>query len=250
MTLTAQCSDTVSGVLSIRQITFEDSNAVATQTYTFVQFYDFDLQTNLVNGTINNGTFQVILVWPFYQETSTWTIQTVSIYDAAGNTVAYNSAEFTTNGWGKSVQVQGLAGPNTAPPTVLSLVLSPLTLDLNTAQAITLTITFAGNQTQGMQGSVFFATNYPGFAPELDIDGSEVGSRSWDASTSTLTRSYLIAPASMPPGTLVLASARFKDIYGNLIFYSNEQMASAHAAATVTIATSICLILVALLVSL
>jgi len=249
MTLTAHCTDAVAGVAAIEDIVFEDSSStVSTTTYSFSEaFYEFDLETSLLNGTINDGFFQVTLVWPFWTTSSTWTIQTISVFDAAANKISYNSADFTTHGWGKSVQVVGLTGPNVTPPTVMSLALSPLAIDItNSEQTITLTIVFAGNQTQGMEGTVYFSTT-AGSAISLSIDGSEAGSRAWDASTSTLTRTYYIQPASMVPATYVLSAARFIDHSSNAMFYGQLSSACTTVAATVTY---ISLILLSMLASL
>src|SRR6266567_1537117 len=88
-------------------------------------------------GVILDGVFQVPVSIPRYAEPGSWRISSVRLRDNAGNSVSLDNAALVAAGLVNMVRVQD-ANPNTAPPVLQGVSLSPPGVDLSSAaQAIT-----------------------------------------------------------------------------------------------------------------
>ena len=81
------------------------------------------------SGVILDGVFQVPVTIPRFAEAGIWQITSLRLRDNAGNTVSLNSADLTAAGFPATVLVED-ANPDTAPPQLLGISMSPSAVDV------------------------------------------------------------------------------------------------------------------------
>ena len=115
--------------------------------------YDF----TSVSGTPLNGQWNTTITIPRYSEAGTWTINGLTIWDAANNTLRLTTAQILSMGFPTSLIVTD-AQPDTTPPQVLSLAFNPMVAGASPfAQTITVTLA-ASDDISGVDFTAGFAT--------------------------------------------------------------------------------------------
>ena len=98
------------------------------------------------SGVILDGVFQVPVTIPRFAEAGIWQITSLRLRDNAGNTVSLNSADLTAAGFPATVLVED-ANPDTAPPQLLGISMSPSAVDVSSGpQTITVDLIVADDR--------------------------------------------------------------------------------------------------------
>jgi hypothetical protein len=166
------------------------------------------------NGTINNGTWQVEVTIPQFVAPGTWQIDRLDVFDNAGNSHSYGTADLRVLGT-TTFTVQST--PDTTPPAVSAISFSPNPADVSTgAQQVTVTVT-ATDAGSGVNTAFLTVASPNGNEIPLEADGFTLSSGTAQSGTWTATVSvprYAVA-GSWPVSELSITDKAFNTaVYG------------------------------------
>ncbi|MBC8085994.1 MAG: hypothetical protein H7Z40_01915, partial [Phycisphaerae bacterium] len=151
-----QVTDNLSGVTFAPCTASQSFNffAVILQSPSRAQFRYLSASTfTLIAGTAANGTWSSTVTMPRYSEAGTWTIQSVTVRDCAGNTRFLNQTQLAAAGLQIALPV--LASPtDVQAPTLTGLAFSPIAINTST-----------GNQSVTVQLAISDALSGARFSP-------------------------------------------------------------------------------------
>jgi hypothetical protein len=189
--------------------------------------YDF----KMVSGIPTNGTWEITFPIPQYSEPGTWSIQQLTLQDAANNSVTLSAAAISALGLSPYITVASTPS-DTVPPQLVSLGFSPQFINTSSSeQTVTVTLTATDNlsgvnwdaesPTLGFVRGVTFTSPssqqslFVGVFDELQLVAGTTTNGTW---TGTLT-----FPALSEPGTWT-PSVGMKDTTTNSINYDAAQI--------------------------
>src|SRR5437867_4984709 len=179
-------------------------------------------------GVILDGVFQVPVTIPRYAEPGLWRITSVRLRDNAGNSVSLDNAALVAAGLVNMVQVQD-ANPDTAPPVLQGVSLSPPGVDLSSAaQAITVDLVLTDDRSGIVQGLVSlddFSMISPSGTQSRFLSVSQFQLLSGN-STSGTYRAIFIMPQYSEPGVWKVNSVRLRDNVGSQRLYDATSLAA------------------------
>ncbi len=141
VTITLTISDDLSGVTfgEATQFMFEISSPSGHQ-----NLWMNNSLFKLVSGSVLSGAWQGTFTVPQYSEAGTWTIVSLTLFDAANNSVTLNSAALQGLGVTATLPVTS-AVSDTTPPTFVSVSFEPSTIDLTTDVNTTVIVNLAAS---------------------------------------------------------------------------------------------------------
>ena len=168
-------------------------------------------------GVILDGVFQVPVNIPRYAEPGSWRITSVRLRDNAGNALVLDNAALVAAGLTNTVLVQD-ANPDTAPPVLQSLSLSPAGVDVSSAgQAITVDLVLTDDRS-GIAPGLMSLDDFSMISPSgtqsrfLSVGQFQLLSGN---STSGTYRAIFIMPQYSEPGVWRVNSVRLRDNVGS-----------------------------------
>jgi hypothetical protein len=185
----------------------------------------------LISGTPLNGTWRITFPIPQYSEPGTWSINSLTLKDAANNSITLNAASISALGLSPSITV--ISTPSdTTPPTLLNFSFNPSTIDTTlSSQTVTVTIQASDNLS---------GVNWDGESPNFGfLRGATFTSPSGQQSHLVGSFDELVLTSGTPQngtwtGTLVFPqfseagswkpSLTMKDAATNTVAYSNAQL--------------------------
>lgn len=138
--VTMHATDDLAGVSSL-SVTFRSPS--------FVQF-QFASTSTLSAGTPMDGTFVGTVVFPQFAEAGTWVISSVVMTDRAGNSTSILTDVLASRGFPTTLDIAST--PDTSPPALAALSLSPAVLDVSAADV---PVTVALRATDDLSGVAF-----------------------------------------------------------------------------------------------
>jgi len=191
-------------------------------------------------GVILDGVFQVPVSIPRYAEPGSWRISSVRLRDNAGNSVSLDNAALVAAGLVNMVRVQD-ANPDTAPPVLQGVSLSPPGVDLSSAaQAITVDLVLTDDRSGIVQGLVSlddFSMISPSGTQSRFLAVSQFQLLSGN-STSGTYRAILIMPQYSEPGVWKVNSVRLRDNVGSQRLYDATSLAAFGSSIQLAVASN------------
>jgi len=179
-------------------------------------------------GVILDGVFQVPVNIPRYAEPGSWRITSVRLRDNAGNALVLDNAALVAAGLTNTVLVQD-ANPDTAPPVLQSLSLSPAGVDVSSAgQAITVDLVLTDDRS-GIAPGLMSLDDFSMISPSgtqsrfLSVGQFQLLSGN---STSGTYRAIFIMPQYSEPGVWRVNSVRLRDNVGSQRLYDATSLAA------------------------
>src|SRR5436190_19997424 len=179
-------------------------------------------------GVILDGVFQVPVSIPRYAEPGSWRITSVRLRDNAGNALVLDNAALVAAGLTNTVLVQD-ANPDTAPPVLQSLSLSPAGVDVSSAgQAITVDLVLTDDRS-GIAPGLMSLDDFSMISPSgtqsrfLSVGQFQLLSGN---STSGTYRAIFIMPQYSEPGVWRVNSVRLRDNVGSQRLYDATSLAA------------------------
>src|SRR5262245_8172441 len=173
--------------------------------------------SQIQGGVILDGVFQVPVNIPRYAEPGIWRITSVRLRDNAGNSLSLDNAALVATGQVNMFLVQD-TNPDTAPPVLQSVSLSPPAVDVSSAaQAITVDLVLTDDRSGVAQGLTSF-DDFSMISPSskqsrfLAVSQFQLLSGS---NTSGTYRAILIMPQYSEPGVWKVNSVRLRDNVGS-----------------------------------
>src|ERR1022692_4398432 len=184
----------------------------------------------MISGTPLNGQWQITFPIPQYSEPGTWSIQQLTLQDAANNSVTLNAAAISALGLSPSITVASNPS-DTIPPQFVSLTVSPTSINTSTSeQTVTVTLKATDNlsgvnwdaetPTLGFVRGVTFTSPSDLYLFVGVFDGLQLSAGTPQNGTWTGTITF---PALSEPGTWT-PSLSMKDATTNSISYDTAQL--------------------------
>src|SRR3989454_961363 len=172
-------------------------------------------------GVILDGVFQVPVNIPRSAEPGSWHITSVRLRDNAGNSASLDVAALVAAGLVNMVQVQD-ANPDTAPPVLQAVSLSPPGVDVSSAaQAITVDLVLTDDRSgvaPGLTSLDDFSMISPSGTQSRFLSVSQFQLLSGN-SMSGIYRAIFIMPQYSEPGAWKVNSVRLRDNVGSQKLY-------------------------------
>src|SRR5438093_1511294 len=177
--------------------------------------------SQLQSGVIRDGVFQVPVNIPRYAEPGLWRITSVRLRDNAGNSVSLDNAALVAAGHVNTVLVQD-GNPDTAPPVLQSISLSPPGVDVSSAaRAITVDLVLTDDRSgvaQGLTSLDDFSMISPSGRESRFLSVSQFQLLS-GSNTGGTYRAIFIMPQYSEPGAWKVNSVRLRDNVGSQKLY-------------------------------
>src|SRR3989442_7817820 len=191
-------------------------------------------------GVILDGVFQVPVSIPRYAEPGSWRISSVRLRDNAGNSVSLDVAALVAAGLVNMVQVQD-ANPDTAPPVLQAVSLSPPGVDVSSAaQAITVDLVLTDDRSgvaPGLTSLDDFSMISPSGKQSRFLSVSQFQLLSGN-STSGTYRAIFIMPQYREPGVWKVNSVRLRDNVGSQRLYDATSLATFGVSIQLSVASN------------
>ncbi len=191
-------------------------------------------------GVILDGVFQVPVSIPRYAEPGSWRISSVRLRDNAGNSVSLDVAALVAAGLVNMVQVQD-ANPDTAPPVLQAVSLSPPGVDVSSAaQAITVDLVLTDDRSgvaPGLTSLDDFSMISPSGKQSRFLSVSQFQLLSGN-STSGTYRAIFIMPQYSEPGVWKVNSVRLRDNVGSQRLYDATSLAAFGVSIQLSVASN------------
>jgi hypothetical protein len=141
ITFTARFTDNLSGVDYPTTVRFQSPSGAH-------QIYPYFDEYNRLSGSATDGVYQEVCTIPQYSETGVWTLHSLTMSDAVGNSTYLDGAEaisyFSSRGFPHEITVTGTA--DLAPPALTEFAFTPTVVNISAApQNITFTARFTDN---------------------------------------------------------------------------------------------------------
>ena len=196
--------------------------------------------SQLQSGAVMDGVFQVALTIPRYAEAGLWRITSVRLRDNAGNSLSLDNAALVAAGDMNVVLVHD-GNPDTAPPALQSVSLSPSAVDASSA-AQTITV------------DLIVTDDLSGIAPGLtSLDDLSMTSPSGNQSrfpsagqlqllsgttTSGIYRATVVMPQYSESGVWKVNTVRLRDNAGNQRFYDATALTAFGSSIQLSVASN------------
>jgi hypothetical protein len=154
--------------------------------------------------------------FPKLSEAGTWTIQSVYIADAAGNTTILQTSDLMSSGFPTSFNVT--SAKDTTPPTLVSLSFAPTAIDTKLGPAA---VTVSFHATDDLSG---VTTIQAGFVSPSGVNTAQA-SASFAANTNVTGTANAVFPMGSESGTWVLTSVFLSDAAGNTTTLATSDLA-------------------------
>jgi serine protease len=238
ITLDAHITDDMSGVAGIGytngtpSVTFKNSSGQTA-------WASFGPDSRDPHTTPQDGTYQTTITLPQYSASGTWTVDSFSLVDMAGNRTSMTASQMATDGMQTTFTNNQSGTGDITPPKLESFSITPRTVDTSTGTA---TITVEARITDDMSGvaGVGYTNGTPGvtfksstgqiawasFGPDNRVQGTTPLDGTYNA-TITL-------PQGAAAGTWTVDSFSLVDMVGNRTSMTASQMEAAGMPTTFT----------------
>jgi hypothetical protein len=162
-------------------------------------------------------TDSVMLTFPRFSEAGTWTISSVFVEDAAGNTLVLAAADLTARGFPTTLAVTSTS--DTTPPTLAAFGFTPTSINVTGFPA---TVTVNYQVTDDLSG----ATTIQAVFTSPSGAATQTASASFAASTSVTGTVPVIFPKGSENGTWSVTLVFLSDASGNTVSLTTAQVAA------------------------
>jgi hypothetical protein len=205
VTVNFAATDDLSGVSSL-QVTFLSPSGVATQSGT----------ANLNPATTVTGSTAV--TFPRFSEPGAWTVSSVFLTDAAGNTTLLDSDGLAAAGFPNTLTVTSTS--DSTAPSLTSFSFSPTTITVSSTSA---NVTMSFHVTDDLSGATTFQASL--LSPS---GGSSVNaSATFAANTSVTATAVATIPAGSEDGIWTVATVFLSDAVGNTRVLATSDLSAA-----------------------
>jgi hypothetical protein len=188
----------------------------------------FELSFSSPSGSIKNASAKfepaesvsssVGLTFPVLSEPGEWTLSTVFVADAAGNTLVLNAADVSTLGFRTALQVK--SAPDTKSPELSSIRLSLEVIDTSQEEV---TVTLELKATDDLSGVKSIEAAFTGPSGEMGPKGSLLYSPARKEVADSVKITF---PKSSERGAWTLSTLIISDEAGNTLVLSPDVLAS------------------------
>ena len=196
--------------------------------------------SQIQGGVILDGVFQVPVNIPRYAEPGIWRITSVRLRDNAGNSLSLDNAALVAAGQMTMVVVQD-TNPDTAPPVLQGVSLSPSGVDVSSGvQIITVDLVLTDDRsgvTQGLTSLDDFSMISPSGRQTRFLSVSQFQLLS-GSNTSGTYRATLIMPQYSEPGVWKVNTLRLRDNAGSQRLYDAASLAAFGSSIQLSVASN------------
>lgn len=236
--------DTTTGpqTVSISWHITDDLAGVATACVSFMSpsrlQSQFVCAQNFVSGTSLDGFYDATLAFPQYTEQGVWKADSVALWDLAGNFVSIPGANLVAAGFPTDLAVT--SNPDTAPPTVSHITLTPSTIDATSA-ATTVTVRLdlqdnvAGVDMYLNGGGTFAFSMLSPSGQQMRVIGNENFSRIAGTDLNGTWEGSFTMPRFSEPGTWNILYVFVFDKAGNYGLYSGPDLQATGLTTTIDV---------------
>jgi Bacterial Ig-like domain len=186
-------TDDLSGVRTV-QVRFQSPSGTASQ----------QGSVTLTPATSTSGT--VAVPFPRFSSAGVWTVASIFLSDAAGNTLVLDTAGLAAKGFSTNLTV--ISATDTTPPTLTALTFVPATIN-TTYHAANVTLSF--HLTDDLSGATTFQGTFGSPSAAL----TQMANTSFAANTSVTGAATAVFPQLSEQGTWTLNSVLIADAAGN-----------------------------------
>jgi hypothetical protein len=196
------------------------------------------------SGTPLDGVWTGQIQVPQFATAGTWQISSVRVFDVAGNVANVGTSVLASNGFPTDLTV--VSNPDTQPPAVGSVTVSPSAMDVSAADQI---LTVDLQVTDNLSGAALTPCGSNSFSTFVVILRSPSGAQNrwfWSADFSLISGSRLngvwrgtgVMPRFSEPGTWRMQQLVIRDCAGNTAAYNETQLGAANLQIALNVASS------------
>jgi len=226
LTFTATITDDLSGFSSLQ---FELESPSGNQSRTA-----FATSSSRTSGTAQNGAYSFTVTMPQYSEAGTWKLGTFYLRDVIGNSRSLVTADLA--GAGAQTTFAVTSNPDTTPPRLTALGVSPSSVNTSSASA---TLTFTATLTDDLSGvaSLQFELESPSGNQSRTAFATSSSRTSGTAQNGTYGFTVTM-PQFSEPGTWTIGTAYLRDAIGNSRSLVTADLTAIGAPTTVNVTGS------------
>jgi hypothetical protein len=162
-------------------------------------------------------TDSVALTFPRFSEAGAWTVSSVFVSDAAGNTLVLATSDLTARGFPTTLAVTSTS--DTTPPTLANFGFTPTSINVTGFPA---TVTVSYQVTDDLSGATTLQAVFTGPSGFT----TQTASASFAASTSATGTAAVTFPKGSENGTWTVTSVFLSDASGNTVSLTTAQVAA------------------------